>query len=374
MKIRVRVGMVMLMMGCLQPLLAQEASCDLKLKLAKDYFDQGLLEEFEGDLTPSIEGCMLETFDSYQKLQAYRLFTIEALLTQNNAKADRYFTELLRIEPEFKIDLSQQTDPAELIYLYHDFRTRPLLSFDFHVGITNTQISGGERLSFDETTYIPEYLSNNGFALGAEVFLPFLTRNLGIVTGIDITRRNFAFSDQLSGGTAQSYTFSFVERESWLEVPIFLRYDIDYESKYNFKRKQLVPTIEGGVSLATLLRATFVDPTLDYGFSEIVTDPSLNVGEIRSLNQVFLYAGAGLKYKWNSRYFFVKARYSQGLLDQSVATDPNSALAQELYSKYNYQDVTFSVNGLGVSVGFEQPLYRPKRVKNLPRPFYSFEK
>ncbi len=353
---------LVLLLSLYYPLQA-DGDCDKKLALAEEYFREGKLETFEDSLEESLVKC-IPGFENNKQVDALRLLTIKALLKNDNQKADHYFSQLLEISPEFRLDLSQQTDPAELIYLYKSFRTRPLLSLDYQAGVGITGVNTAQRFAVDNSLSRPSYGYVPGLVLGGEAMLPFFNRNLGLVVGLNFNRKQFTYSDVLetlstTNSTQPDFTLNFTERQDWLEVPIMLRYDFDKKSIYNFERNALVPMIEGGISYARLVNAKFIQPQRFNSVTASQLGQDINVRDLRQHFQANLLVGGGLKYKWNEHYFFVKVRYSLGLTN--VVNDENrySPKNQDLIYTYGYVDDNFTVNSLSVIVGFEQTIYSP---------------
>ena len=342
--------------------------CAEKLEIAEQKFSEGHIEEVT---TEMLRDCISNGTDA-QKARAMRLLTIKYLLLPNQEKADSLFKKLLKFQPEFRIDTSQKTDPAELIYLYRAFRTRPVLSIRYHTGTTFSLVNPGLEFNIDNSLSADASESRTpeaGFILGAEGTLWVFNRNLGISSGFNFVNQRFRYDENLdtygtpSQVSGTQFSTEFTESNSLLTVPVLLRYDFDYLTPYNFDRKDLTPYVTLGLVNSFVLQSKFLRPQRVNLVSGQITAPQdIAVTALRQAYVLSASASAGLKLKYGQSYFTFEFRYNQGLTNAVAVKNRFGNL--EVIRELGYVDDNFRVNAAWVMVGVEQNLYFPKRKRS----------
>jgi hypothetical protein len=342
--------------------------CAEKLETAEQKFSEGHIEEVT---TEMLRDCIGEGTDA-QKARAMRLLTIKYLLLPNQEKADSLFKELLKFQPEFRIDTSQKTDPAELIYLYRAFRTRPVLSIRYHTGTTFSLVNPGLAFNIDNSlsadaleTYGPE----PGFIIGAEGTLWIFNRNLGISSGINFVNQRFEYEEELdtygtpSQVSGTQFSTEFTESTSMISVPVTVRFDFDYTSPYNFERRDLTPFVTVGLVNSFVLQSKFLRPERVNLVSGQITAPQdISVTALRQAYLLSATASAGLKLKYGQSYFTFEFRYNQGLTNAVAVQNRFSNL--DVIRDLGYVDDNFRVNSAWIMLGVEQNIYFPQRKRS----------
>ena len=380
-----RLGL-MIFMICLQ---LSAFSQDLTRKQALDALEEGnirigvnLLKDYLKTL-----GKEKETKNEIEKVFVYH--QLSQAYAENKRilfpadSADYYFQKLLKIDYEHEIDTSLTTDPAELVYLYESFRTWPVLHLSLFAGgnairpivLRNYYIDNAEQSSGD-----PLYASKAGFQLGGQIDAPIhkISDNLRVSVGLTFNRKSYQLERTLNTfveaeGSAGSFsTLSFIENQTWLDIPLTLSYHFDRESKYNFRslKKKIVPYIYGGIAYNLMLAAKIQDIRRDNigissqsGFTNTDSGKLLQNPALRNQHNFSFVGGVGLKYKVASHYLFVDARYI-GLI-RNIINVSNRYENPELLYTFGHLDNDFRLDHYSISFGFTYTLYRPKKLSKV---------
>jgi opacity protein-like surface antigen len=330
---------IILSASCAVTGIAQTA-CELTLAKAQEEFDAGRFYSVPGIL----KDCLEKNQSRGWEQRAYLLLAETYLLLEDAANADDSYLKVLRANPEFITD--ETRDPIDLVYLSKRFTATPVLSFYGRLGlnwafvhvINDVRVAPQGEVKESYTPEIGwqggggvEYHYNDNFSVAAEVNIAFTS-----------------FSHRSRGLFDDNYTGDFRNRQTWLSVPLSVR--------YTFDRGQLRPFAFVGYSYHLLMadKGEFV-------INSNTESPVVDLIDTRSKTNGSLVFGGGLKYKWGLRYLFGDVRYSAGL--RNVASPGNRLDEFNETGQWVYADDDFRLNNLSISVGYVHPLYKPRKLK-----------
>ncbi|MDW3647025.1 MAG: hypothetical protein R8P61_08180 [Bacteroidia bacterium] len=336
-------------------------NCNSQLERAERLFQQGYPIQAAHILEPCIDRLNDENI-----VRGLRLLTIIYLL-EDKSRADTSFQKLLDIDPEFRLDRYKGTDPPELIYLYDNFRTRPVLFVGATAGGGNSYFLSQQTYSVDNALLSnKEYNPENILYLGLQISKPLLHRNLRWGIGFFYSQANYSLehSQKLLGDAEQRDVFKleFTEKQRLLSIPVFLDYNFDTWSENNYDRKTWIPHLFVGVSGILVQSAEIFNISRSNqlgGIENGLENSDLNPQRSDWNSEIFL--GFGLKRKIRRNYFAVDLRYGRWL--QNSVTPNNRYGNQELVFRYGHVDDDFTFQSLSLMFSYERAIYSHKRIK-----------
>ena len=334
-------------------------------------FNIGHLNEIPTSLEECLDRKNLKTEFSIkeEEIQAFKLLTLVYIYLDDQRNANKSILRLLKSDPEHQPD---PQDPAEFVYLYNKYSSKPIFSINGKFGLNFALVSEQEQFSrgiLDQSTnsYSPalglnigaglEYRFYKNFQLGVEA--RWYNKNFdyeGTITTTGLTN--------IDGVDANYNVLIFREADQWLDVPVYL--------KYNHGDKPMVPFVYAGFELNYLIGSNLQDLNRDVindfeGQSSDASNKDLLATDFEHrepLNYSLLFGG-GVKFKiLRIHYFVVDLRYQLGLtnivnVDNRFLDDQNDALALS-GARFLYVDSDFKVSNLSFSVGYAHSIYRTK--------------
>lgn len=336
--------------------LAQASSCAQSLRLAQSVYDQGRLHELEDLITKTITSQTAPCSQAEQ-VSLLKLLTLTYIYLEEPAKADDSMLKLLLTNPYFRPN--KDVDPAEFMALYRTFRTRPVyrLGAKFGVNLSQPNVASFNPISTGESSY--DFKIGVGGGIAGEYLL---TTKLKIVGEVQLTQKKFTntsvskfYSITEDGGTDElefSETTG-LEKQGWLSIPILLQYEFIKKEDQKF-----IPIIEIGVGSDLLL------------ISEIeierkrVANQSLDAKTFNNRNQREPFnlsgiIGVGARVAIASGYLVADIRYYQGL--KNINSTRTLFTNQQQTFDYTLTDGIYKLNSVGISVGYVQNFFKPKK-------------
>ena len=364
---------------------------DCQLDEAKKWYERGDLTKIE-----EIESCVSDkrSMSKEKRVEAYQLLTESYLYRDKIGAADKSFKSLLRISPLYEADSTDPEVSYDLVYLSKTYSRRPIFSMYLSGGTNFSLVQQLQNYGTDNTSGLANHEGYlNDIVLGATASLGFeipLIYNFDLTFDATFGYRTFSFGDslylsvnpqnptdqvygnngELSGraGTPLLYsTLNFKENQFWIDVPLMLRYNIK-------KFKGWMPYLYVGAAanflisanLSAIKRTTQAEATGTGG--KATPDENIVVASIgnnveapnlRTLYNVSLVAGAGLKFRVGSDFVFVDFRYTRMFLN-NVDLD-NRYANDELVYQYGHVDNDFRMDNFALSFGYTKAFYKPRK-------------
>jgi hypothetical protein len=323
-----------------------QSNCAQILKKAQTTFDQGRIDEIPTLLEP----CLKEGFNKEETIAAYKLLTLTYLYQNEQAQAESYMIDFLRLNPEYKIN--PVIDPNEFINLYNSMRTRPVFLFGIMGGGNVSHINAVRNFSIENTGEIRgAYLTRLGYQAGIAMEI-LLGKTLSFCPEIYVASKKYEFSDSLLGFSHMTYKESNVS----IDLPLLLR-------KNFIASQKVVPFIEAGFTGHGLLSASSSLRRVDVvnGLSKDIEGNVDMMNQRHRLNYSFSL-GAGLKLKdiIGSGNLTFSLRYNLGMLNQVNAL--NRYDNENMIFGYLYIENDYKLNYMTFSLGYLIPHYKPKKI------------
>jgi hypothetical protein len=329
--------------------LYSQNDCSSKIKEAKKYYDQGMIDEIPQMLAP----CMADGFTRTQKTEAYKLIILSYLFNDDQFEAERTMLEFLKKYPEYEI---MPNDPIEFVYLFESYRTTSVFSFGLAAGFNFTDPRIIEPFTtFDLNEATLKNTMKPGFQLGVGVGR-YISRNMLLNLEFYFASNQYKFSDEINipheGEDLEPAVINstvYIENLYKAEFPITLAYEFDIKKVNYFLR--------AGFSVAKITGIT--------GKPTYSTEGSADNGENEDISYYrknILYsgiAGAGIRYKVPRGVITLDLRANLGI--NKIVRSDRRWDNQELIDRFHYLDDDFSLNTFSLSAGYYFSFYKPKK-------------
>ncbi|MBB6461585.1 outer membrane beta-barrel protein [Flammeovirga kamogawensis] len=323
--------------------IVEAQDCEEAFVQANVLYNEGKLSQ----VPEKINSCIELGYESESKqIQARRLVILSYLYADRLDEAEENMLLLLKQYPEYK---PVSADPAELKNLYSKFRTRPIMTFGLLGGVTYNQahIEQTFGVGSEELHSAVEYAPKVNFKVGVS-FSYLLNTHLHL--NLSPSYENVVF--ETSEKPLNFSTTTMKEAQSWLHVPLVLRWMITQKTK-------LKPFIGVGGGLRYLLSAS-IEGTQSFDNSEIADiEPSpITVKEQRKEILYEAYFQLGFQVKSRMTHWTVMATYSYAL---DTFNKPNNRYDNsELIFSYGFIDNDIKLDVISLNVSFSYDFYKPK--------------
>ncbi len=323
-----------------------QVDCAINLKKAQKLYSQGVIEEIPNLLN----SCLEKGFNTEDKIQAYKLLILTYLYDDKKDDAEATMLKFLKTSPEYKINPA--IDPAEFIFLFNSYNTKPIFSIGFTAGINYsfpyiTELFGPNNVIKNQGKYKS---SGMGFQFGPKLVY-HISDKYDIGTQIVYTQSKFEFTSSLSDFSKTSL----LETQNRIEIPVTGYYKFDFTEK-------IKPYVLSGLSYSNIIDASY-KPLRQYtGNSHTdLSGSDFSLSNFRRKNNFAVIIGAGTRYKIPTGNLFFNIKYSIVLLNQ---VNPDNRLSDfDFISRYFYYDNNFKINNLTISVGYLYSIFNHKKIK-----------
>ncbi|MBR9997606.1 MAG: PorT family protein [Cyclobacteriaceae bacterium] len=324
-------------------------ACSQNLESAQMHFDQGRFYHVESLLSD----CLKNGFNRQERINALELLALTKLYLDQMDQADSVYLDLLRLDPERKIN--EQIDPPDLIFLHNHFRTRPVFYWSIIGGINFSSPTIIHDYSvFDELQTNEQPRARLGFEGGVNIEFNVF-RNLYVGGELLFLRKNFVYTDDVkfeSKERIEGYKISQIESNSYISIPVFVKYMVGEE--------RLRPYFYGGLSVDLLMYSGQSDIAKE---SPIEEDPvEITSRDITSFrNPVNLSGVLGIGVMMKSGGLSLVAmdlKIVPGLTNITKESRRNADQGNMIIS--GVVSDAMRINSISLSVRFIRPFYNPK--------------
>jgi hypothetical protein len=298
-----------------------------------------------------LKPCLDRGFSKEQKVRAYLLLTQSYLILNDPIAAENSYLKLLEADPEFVANPVR--DPVDVYYLSKKFTTTPVFTPSFLIGpnLTLPRVLYATNTSASPTQSTVKY--KIGFQLGAALDWN-LNERWSICIGARYAQKSFGIDYDNAGDTK-----SFTEKQSWIDIPLYVKYAKDTGVVRPFGYVGLAANLLIADNLAAE-STDFAAPIK--GSQQFSQGPDQSIMSKRYFFNRSVIAGGGIKYKVGKNFLFVDARYMLGLnnIARNIYTDGSGQL-DRLNTNYQYASDLFRLDNISLSVGFIKPLYDPRK-------------
>ena len=322
-----------------------QSDCALNLKKAQKLYSQGIIEEI-----PSLlNSCLENGFNKEDKIQAYKLLILTYLYDDKKDQAEATMLKFLKTDPEYKIN--KAIDPAEFIFLFNSYNTKPVFSIGVTAGINYsfpyiTELFGPNKI----TKNGDKYKSSLGFQFGPN-FIYHISDKYDVGSQVVYFQKKFQLISTLSDFSKTTL----IETQTGIEIPVTAYYKFDFT-------KKIKPYALSGLTYSNIINASY-KPIRQYtdNSHNDVSGSDFSLNNFRRKSNISIIIGTGVRYKIPNGNIFFNIKYSFGLLNQ---VNTNNRLSNfNFISRYYSYDNNFNINNLTISFGYLYSIFNHKKIK-----------
>ncbi len=333
------------------------AQCTKALKDAENEYEKGRLL----DIPNNLEYCLnSNSFSKEETIRAYKLLTLVFIFSDQEKKAEEALIKLLKADPEH--ELQEQFDPAEIFYLYDKFNVDPIFRIGGRIGLNSSRVNVIDEFNVFSTNQVTRSYANRLGFTGELSIEKYLKKGIEINAGFQASISSFNVVDIATdfnafGERTVIFSTDISESQLSLKLPVFVRYNLNYESK-----EGITPFVLAGTAFNYLLDARLIDSQRQGGTSRTANNVSLLVNNERKQYNVSAFLGAGVKFRSKRVHFFsIEARYEISFLNY---VNPENRFSSSLSTfGLTYVPDNLSLNHLSILFGYTRSIYNPKKKK-----------
>lgn len=348
--------------------LKAQQTCTQRLNQAEDDYEAGRLL----NIPQMIQGCLdNEGFSKEEEVRARKLLTLVYIFTDQQGKAEGALVNLLRADPEHR--LNPRVDPAELFFLYEQFRVSPIFRIGFKAGVNISKINVVESYStrnglFLNTFYngkekggIGEFQSSQGVGYNAELTIErHLKDGLEVVGGIQWRLSEYKVDMESilrEDRTMTPLRSALTNEQMYIRTPVMLRYNFFYDNR----DQKFLPYGFLGVSYDRLVKARYSNAERSPGTTFNLRDFDLRGPGVVNQNNLSIIGGIGTKVRIKTHFLTVEVRYDNSRFN--YINSENRWTIQESVFDTAFVEDDLGIDVISFSVGWTHSIYNPKKLK-----------
>ncbi len=348
-------------------------NCTQRLNQAEDNYEAGRLL----GIPDQIEGCLRDkSFSTEEEVRARKLLTLVYIFTDQEARAEQAIINLLKAEPEHRLD--PQVDPAELFFLYDQYRTKPIFRLSFKIGMNTSNViqieefathntlvhdnfyngstDGGSdsyQVASDSSSSDYDAISSRRFSIWGELLAQKeVYEGVDVLAGFQYRTSSYAGDTYINQLNLNS---SITNSQTYMRLPI----GVSYTHWSADRDRRLLPYVFLGGSFDYLLNATGSISRTGGTASSVSEVDLIATNQVNRINYSFT-GGVGLKIRFKTHFFFVEGRYDTSRMNYINGDDRYTNLDYTFDGAY--VEPALSLDFLSVSGGFNLSIYKPKKL------------
>lgn len=343
------------------------AQCPENLKQAQDNFDDGHLYGI-----PSLLAECIKKGSKQDRIEAYRLLTLTYLYIDDPIGAEKSFLELLKLDPEYRVD---STNHIELVHLSKEYITTPIVSWRARLGANMSTISvlayNGPNNTILKTGF---YTPSVGYSFIGSLDV-HLNKYVNFSLESDLYYNSFRYTDSFFNIPVEPKSITegqnskdLVElhEKSW-------NYSLPITVKLTYPGVLYYPYVYGGYAPSyNIITATDATTTNNEAVGRVFTESkNLNITNLRKPFSHSFIIGIGLMRRVTYNYVFIDVRYKIGMFNRVVKEeqfnleDPDKQDLNTYLLVHQVQDNFFKQNELNITVGYVWPKYKPRKRRSV---------
>lgn len=319
-------------------------NCAENLAKAQSAFESGKIEE----IPALLNHCIKNELNNEQKGIAYKLLAITYLYDKDELMADEAMLNLLKVNPLFKPDFSN--DPSEFISLYNSFRTHPVLKAGLSVGTSFFSIRSVNRFGVENLlTETENYTGGWGIDVGFDFEIP-ISKRWSAYTLLHYSNKKYSSVNSLMSFNELQVN----ETQNWADVYLM--------AQYFLTDRGVRPFLRFGGYGGYLVSAQANYYTNQDNLNDI-EGPDENIKELRRSYNYGIAGDLGVSYSFGRNVIDIALRLTYTMENYSREENRNGALGTKLALTYGYRDNDFHANFLGVTAGYKLMIFKPKKLR-----------
>lgn len=346
---------------CLLGVNAQQ-TCTQRLNQAEDDYAAGRLL----DIPSALEGCLGIGFSKEEEVRARKLLTLVYIFTDQQSKADAALINLLRADPEHRLD--PREDPVELFFLYDQFRVAPIFRIGVKAGVNLTNVNVIQSYSTHnglaqnkfyngkEAGGIGEFQSVQGTGFNFEATIErYFDKGIEVISGVQWRVSKYNLDVETIDESFRLKTAA-AHEQMYLRVPLIFRYNYGYSNR----DQVFIPYGFLGVGYDYLLQSTYSNGERSPGAIYNTTGIDTRSAGITNKHGISLIGGLGTKIRIKTHFLTVEAQYNNSRI--AYTNDANLYQNQESIFDLGFVEDLVSIDLFMFSVGWTQSIYSPKKL------------
>jgi hypothetical protein len=316
-----------------------QSNCSAQLKLAKQLFDSGQIEQI-----PSLlDSCLQKGFTAKEKITAYQLLIQTYLFDYNQSKADETMVRFLKDFPNY---ILSDNDAPEIKELYESFTVQPAWSFELLAGGNMSIIAPKQYFTtFNYQTFENKNTIGFGYNVGLQA-TKYFGKHFAASVGAKYVGSEYQNSENNKDGTVNT---EIVEKTSWITVPIMGYYF------YNLKKSNFIPFIFCGAELGILSNSQADLSVRFSGNTPPNKGSGIDLTETRNKTNIWISSGIGLKYRLSRGSIKCWAGFNYSL--NTFVKKESRYQNMDNILNYQHIDDDFLYNHIFINVSYSFDLY-----------------
>jgi hypothetical protein len=311
-------------------------------------------------------------YSKEETVRALKLITKVYIFLDDEPNAEEYLIRLLKADKEHKLD--PRVDPAELYFMYDQFRTKPILRVALRTGFNKSYPQVLQTFNTSNTLVSKKLYNGVGDAPGTAS--PSGTLGLGY-WGELVAERHLWYGIEVGTGVGMrvssydvdNYVGESSENEPTLvsyisnkqvnfRVPLFARYNFRY-----FQEFGPIPYLSVGGSYDYLVDAEYASATRRGGTSVTLSDnKNLKSIDLVNLNNLSGFIAIGTKLRVQTHFLTFELRYDRSFFN--YINEENRWNANQLFTyDLGFVEDDLALDMLSFSIGYTYSVYSPKKLK-----------
>lgn len=323
----------------LQGALWAQSNCIQNLRTARNFYDEGKLNE----LPALLENCIIDGFSKEEKIEALRLVTLSHLFNENESEAEASYLQLLQLDPEYKINAN--SDPTEIIILAEKFDTDPKFSYGVKASQIINFIEVEERNIVLSSALPGGYEPSLNISFGLFFQYPF-TKKLSANIELHYVGRFTSLERNIDIESSVDEEQNINESQQTFEIPLLLNYKLPL--------KKIPLELTGGANIHILQSASL---TLE-GIG--VNRNGQNILPYR--NRVNMSAVLGLRSEFKiigRNYLSAEVLYQHKLMTEVNLPNEMDQLQIDMQLQNGHREFHYRGHALVFRLGLRFPYFKP---------------
>lgn len=354
--------------GAVYSLKAQQ-TCTQRLNQAEDDYEAGRLLRIPEQINSCLE---IGGFTEEEEIRARKLLTLVYIFTDKEGLAEGALVQLLKADPEHILD--PRTDPAELFFLYKQFRVDPIFRLAVRGGLNssspqvirefstndnpkfyNGKTTVGEKeYEVDGTNYAA--ISGMGIGFWGELLIErHLFKGIEAAVGPQFRITKYHVEDP---GDNLAIVSIWTNQQVYLRAPLLVRYTFNYQRR----DKRILPYLFAGASGDYLLAARYLEAKREKGSPYVMpeSDGDLKASEQVNLFNYSYFGGVGAKVRLATHFLTIEARFDSNRMNYINGENRLSNPAATIDAGIAEDDL--SLNAISISIGYTCSIYSPRKI------------
>lgn len=319
-------------------------------------------------------------FSKEETIRALKLITKVYIFLDDEPNAEDFLVRLLKADKEHKLD--PRVDPAEIYFLYNQFRSKPIFRIAIRTGVNKSYPQVLQSFSPSNTLRVQKLYNGVGEPPGTAtkagtigmgywgelVAERYLRWGIEVGTGIGLRNSSYDIDNYVgetridngdAGFSVEPTLVTYISNQQLnLRTPLFARYNFRYGQEFG-----PIPYITVGGTYDYLLNAEYTEASRRGGTSfTLNSNNNLKDLELVNLHNMSGYVAIGTKLRVQTHFLTLELRYDRSFfnyINEDNRWNGNQFLTYDL----GFVEDDLALDMLSFSIGYTYSVYSPKKLK-----------